>query len=56
MGFNSAFKGLKYCSGSFLELLRKITKMRDSGQSMSAQKFEFDIYGNQEKWVPVTTA
>ena len=21
---------------------------------MSAQKFELDIYGNQEKWVPVT--
>jgi hypothetical protein len=30
--------------------------MPDSGQSVSAQEFELDIYGNQEKWVRVITA
>ena len=29
--------------------------MPNSEQSASAQKFELDNYGNQEKWVPVVT-
>jgi len=29
--------------------------MPNSGQWASARKFELHIYGNQEKWVPVTS-
>ena len=30
--------------------------MPNSGQSVSAQKFELDFYGNQVKWISVVTA